>query len=323
MRIGSLHPGRAENDPQVGSRSLGGGFSGWGGQDIGDHFKGSPPSRTSGMQVSLGSQWALDTPPPPPPQREAVLRLERGRGSSERSEAIESLEAGQGLSLPSCLHSRATAQPGATLGRGEGKRARSHEAGKAPAGRGSRLSRPFGLRVHCARSNPVDGNRDLEPRVLDRRRACPFLSPLPKQTLYDGNKYTCCWGLLSGLPQGRQGGEGLLAWPALPTWAETGWCSCRGAVCGGLRCSSSRTQPCPHRMPYEGNRAFREEPTCGWGQVGAGSPLPPLPLCVLSGQGLVQGECGDRAPTHGQLCGCEELLSAWLHAAAPAQEACL
>lgn len=150
-----------------------------------------------------------------------------------------------------------------------------------------------------------------------------FLALCPKQTLYDGNKYTCCWGLLSGLPQGRQGGEGLLAWPALPTWAETGWCSCRGAVCGGLRCSSSSTQPCPHRMPYEGNRAFREEPTCGWGQVGAGSPLPPLPLCVLSGQGLVQGECGDRAPTHGQLCGCEELLSAWLHAAAPAQEACL
>lgn len=43
-----------------------------------------------------------------------------------------------------------------------------------------------------------------------------FLALCPKQTLYDGNKYTCCQDLLRGLPQGRQGGAGLLAWPALP-----------------------------------------------------------------------------------------------------------
>lgn len=70
----------------------------------------------------------------------------------------------------------------------------------------------------------MDGNSDLEPRGPDRRGACPFLSLLP-QTLYDGDKYTCCPG---STPK------------AFSRTGKTGRGCCRGP-----RGSSPGTQPCP------------------------------------------------------------------------------
>lgn len=68
--------------------------------------------------MSLGSQWGS-----PAPRREDIPRLERGRSSSECSEAVETLEAAQGLSLPSCLCPRAA---GAARGNsGEGREGES------------------------------------------------------------------------------------------------------------------------------------------------------------------------------------------------------
>lgn len=133
----------------------------------------------------------------------------------------------------------------------------------------------------------MGGNNDLEPRVPDRRGACPFLSPLPQTDFMTATKNTsAAWGLLRR-PSGKAG-KGCLFGQRCQTWAER-----RVALWGP---ESAEDQGAPALAAGLPSVKMLEEGGRGGDHTGlwagrAGSPLLPLPAPLLSSQGLVQREC--------------------------------
>lgn len=167
----------------------------------------------------------------------------------------------------------------------------------------------------------MGGNNDLEPRVPDRRGACPFLSPLSQTDFMTATKNTsAAWGLLRR-PSGKAG-KGCLFGQRCQTWAERG-----GWRCGGQ--SRPRTRVLQLWQPARPlSRCWRrgagEETTQDCGQVVLALPsflsrrlyCPARVWC--RGSALTDGQrAGTMLPPTGSFAGARSFLSARL--CAPAQ----